>query len=89
MTKEEVLERLRINKSNIKDRFNAELLAIFGSYARGDQSEGSDLDILYRLDTDARFGIVEYDALESFIKEVIGIPSVDLVNEKYIILSLR
>ena len=59
-------------------------MAIFGSYARGDQSEDSDLDVLYRLDADARFGIVEYDALENFIKEVIGIPSVDLVNEKYI-----
>lgn len=84
MSKEEVLKELRINKVNIKNKFHAELLAIFGSYARGDQSKDSDLDILYRLSPGSNFGMVEIDSLEQFIKDIIGVPSVDLVNEKYI-----
>ena len=39
-----ILER----KDEIKEKFKAEIIGIFGSYARGEEKEGSDIDVLVR-----------------------------------------
>lgn len=39
-----ILER----KDEIKEKFKAEIVGIFGSYARGEEKEGSDIDVLVR-----------------------------------------
>jgi predicted nucleotidyltransferase len=43
---EEVKEQLQSLKPTLKRRFKVETVDIFGSYARGEQNETSDLDIL-------------------------------------------
>ncbi len=84
MTKDEILRRLRNNKVDIKDKFHAEILAIFGSYAREEQSAESDVDVLYRLDDNNQFGLLEIDGLENYLKSLFEVSTVDLVNEKYL-----
>ena len=39
----------------LKTKYNAEKLILFGSYARGDFNEGSDLDVVLIKDTNRRF----------------------------------
>lgn len=43
---EEVKMQLQALKPTLKKRFKVETIDIFGSYARGEQTEESDLDIL-------------------------------------------
>lgn len=80
----QLLETLRESNREIKRRFHAEIVAIFGSYARGEQSQDSDLDVLYRIENPEKFGLVEIDGLENYLKKLVHVPSVDLVNEKYV-----
>ena len=84
MTKSQVLNKLRANKADIKAKFHAEIVAIFGSYAREEQSADSDLDILYRLEDKNSFGLIEINGLEEHLKSLFNVPAVDLVNKKYI-----
>ncbi len=45
-TLEEVKLQLQTLKPTLKKRFKVETIDIFGSFARGDQNEKSDLDVL-------------------------------------------
>ena len=46
---EEISNILRSHRSELQNRFHVEEIALFGSYARGEQTEASDLDILVTL----------------------------------------
>ncbi len=45
MTKDEILNELSKNKSYIEQNFEVDKIGLFGSYAKGKQTEGSDIDI--------------------------------------------
>ena len=45
MSKSEIKDRIRKN-ADIAKKYGIKSLAIFGSYARGEEREGSDIDIL-------------------------------------------
>lgn len=46
MIKQEIIDTLRNLKDEIRQKYKAEIKGIFGSYARGEQKESSDIDIL-------------------------------------------
>jgi predicted nucleotidyltransferase len=46
---EEIRSILRAHQPDLKKRYHVEEIALFGSYARGEQTEASDLDILVTL----------------------------------------
>ncbi|MEA2018032.1 MAG: nucleotidyltransferase domain-containing protein [Campylobacterota bacterium] len=45
MTKDEILNELSKNKSYIEENFEVDKIGLFGSYAKGKQTEESDIDI--------------------------------------------
>jgi len=45
MTKDEILNELSKNKSYIEQHFEVDKIGLFGSYAKGKQTEDSDIDI--------------------------------------------
>jgi len=45
-TRDEILNLLSQNKTELEDKFKVSRMALFGSYARGDQRSDSDVDIL-------------------------------------------
>ena len=49
MTLLDILTTLRQHKSRLQDRYGIRRLAVFGSYARGEQKLDSDIDILVEL----------------------------------------
>ncbi len=75
MTSHEIVKKLEENRDSIKG-FGVRRLGIFESYARGDQSETSDMDFLVEMDS-ASFD--NYFDLKCFLEDLFG-RSVDLVT---------
>ncbi|UCD81843.1 MAG: nucleotidyltransferase family protein [Desulfobacterales bacterium] len=76
ITKDEILSLLVQNKAELKNRFKVRRIALFGSYARGDQKPDSDVDIL--VDIDPSVGL-EFVTLAEQIEQLLGLP-VELVS---------
>jgi len=79
-TKEEVLRILHREKPELARRYGVKRLALFGSYARDDQREDSDVDILVEVDPSIGLGFVE---LADRIEEALGV-RVELVSGRAI-----
>ena len=62
------------------------LLGIFGSYARGEENEKSDLDIL--IDFETKVNLLELIGIEQEISELLGI-KVDLITLRSVNVSLK
>lgn len=58
MQKGEIIARLRAHQADLNSR-GVEHLAIFGSRARGDDREDSDLDLLLDVPTGRRFSLFD------------------------------
>ncbi len=75
-----VLDILKRHEAELR-QLGARHAAVFGSVARGEPREGSDIDILVELDPDKPVGVFEYARLKLYILELLG-RSVDVVNRK-------
>ncbi len=64
MTREEIIRFLTAHKSELEDRFGVIKIGLFGSYARGDAREDSDIDVAVELAkeniADRYFGLLHY-----------------------------
>jgi len=80
-TIEEIKNVLRENKDIIEKNFKAEIIGVFGSYARGEQKAQSDIDILVRFKDGAT--LFDFVGLAEFLEEKLGV-RVDLVSERAI-----
>ena len=78
--KQQILTVLALEKPILESRFRVRSLALFGSYARGDQQPGSDVDIL--VDVDPEIGL-DFVSLADWIEKLLGLP-VDLVSSRAI-----
>ena len=77
-TKEEILKTLSKDKPELQRRFKVSKMALFGSYARGDQQPDSDVDIL--VEVDPSIGL-DFVTLAERIEQMLGI-HVDLVSSR-------
>ncbi len=48
MSKKEIIGFLKNNKKNIEESFGIKIIALYGSMSRGDYTDKSDVDILYK-----------------------------------------
>ncbi|HEX9274124.1 MAG TPA: nucleotidyltransferase family protein [Candidatus Binatia bacterium] len=69
-TKEEVLRILEREKPELMRRYGLKRLALFGSYAREDQREDSDVDIMVEIEPSVGLGFVD---LADRIEDALGI----------------
>jgi hypothetical protein len=77
-TREEILASLSAAKTELQERFRVRTLALFGSYARNQQTERSDVDILVEVDPAIGLGFVSLaDELERRLQQ-----RVDLVSSR-------
>ncbi|MBI5027034.1 MAG: nucleotidyltransferase family protein [Nitrospirae bacterium] len=65
-------------KAEARKRFKAEIKGIFGSYVRGEQKEGSDLDVLVEFEEGAN--LLDLVGLAIFLEEKLKL-KVDVVPE--------
>jgi len=67
-TLNEIRQTLRQHIPELRERFGVRRLAIFGSYARGEATPRSDVDILVEFDRPIGWEIVDlHDYLEDFL----------------------
>ncbi|HSW63470.1 MAG TPA: nucleotidyltransferase domain-containing protein [Dissulfurispiraceae bacterium] len=79
-TRLEIIDSLAHAKPEMEKRFGVRRMALFGSYARGDFSPGSDVDVL--VDVDASIGL-EFVTLADAIEHAVGIKA-DVVSRRAI-----
>jgi predicted nucleotidyltransferase len=75
MNARDIIQTLEQEFKILKERFGVKSLGLFGSIARGDDSAGSDVDILVEFDTPS---FDHYMELKFYLEELLG-RSVDLV----------
>ena len=76
---EDVEKTIAREKDGIRRSFKAEVKGIFGSYARGDFREDSDLDLLVDFDDGA--SLFDLVGLGQYLEEVLGC-KVDVVSRR-------
>jgi predicted nucleotidyltransferase len=74
----EVIKKLALFKDELK-QFSVKDLYLFGSYAREEADEQSDLDILVEFEPGAQIGLFEFARLRRRLCELLG-REVDLVT---------
>lgn len=78
MTKDEIINILTNDKPQLQKQFKIRKLALFGSWARGDQRPDSDIDIL--VDVDPSIGL-EFVTLAEKLEQLLN-QSVDLISSR-------
>jgi predicted nucleotidyltransferase len=81
LSKEYILDNLRARMPEIQQRFHVQNMALFGSYARDEATEESDLDFLVEFDVPLEQYIQNHQALREFLQNEFN-RSVDLANPK-------
>lgn len=74
---EDIKRTLEEHKHELRTRFGVSSIAIFGSYARGEEGELSDLDILVEFERPIGWEIVD---LKDYLESLLGV-KVDLITK--------
>ena len=82
-TLEDIKVILRRHKEEIRAKYGVVIFAVFGSYARGEQSSPSDIDILVELERPAGLKYFElWDELEKLLGCEVDLVRVKLLSEE-------
>ena len=79
----EIINFLKENKSFIKDRFHCTEIGLFGSFARNEQTDESDIDILVVFEPNTQNLYDLEKDLKNYLKEQFG-REVDICAKKWI-----
>jgi predicted nucleotidyltransferase len=82
-TRDEILDFLSQNKKLFRYRYHIDKIGLFGSYARGDQNNKSDLDLIVEFEENTQDLYELKLQIKDFFKTHLGL-EVDICREKYI-----
>jgi len=77
---EKMKMKLEELKPLLREKFKVMSIGIFGSYVRGEEKRGSDLDVLVEFDESAELSLLDFIRLENYLSEELGV-KVDLVEK--------
>ncbi|MBK6275676.1 MAG: nucleotidyltransferase domain-containing protein [Saprospirales bacterium] len=81
MTKEQIILQLSENKEFLQSKFYLETIALFGSYARNENSEKSDIDLLVTFSNKTNDLYSVKSELKTYLHDLLK-SDVDICNEK-------
>jgi uncharacterized protein len=87
MKRDEALRILMTNRDRLGE-FRVKSLAIFGSVARDEATESSDVDVLVEFDEGAHVGLLTFIRLKQFLEELLGC-AVDMVTAQALRQEMR
>ncbi len=79
ITLEAIKVKIRNKKGEIEERFEVKSLSLFGSYVRGEERRGSDIDIL--VEFKKTVSLLHIISLENYLTNLIGIKA-DVIPKK-------
>lgn len=86
MNRDNVLNVLRAHKATLAQRFGVTELALFGSFARDQATDDSDVDILVRFDVPPNWQ--RYFGAQGYLEDLLGRP-VDLATNQDLRTEIR
>jgi hypothetical protein len=82
------IKKLREKILPVLKKYNVERAGIFGSAARGDESSGSDIDIVVKLPEDNKLSLLDFAGIKVELEEATG-RNVDIVQYKLVKPALK
>ncbi|WP_369017682.1 nucleotidyltransferase family protein [Thermatribacter velox] len=80
---DEIKSLLEKHKEDIRREYGVKMVGIFGSWVRGEQREGSDVDILVELERPVGLKFFEvWDRLEEILDTRVDLLTVNAVRQK-------
>ncbi|MBI5421302.1 MAG: nucleotidyltransferase family protein [Parcubacteria group bacterium] len=86
MNKEDVIKIIENNMPHLKEQFCVKDIGLFGSFARGEHTDTSDIDIL--VEFESPIGFFDFIRLETFLSNALQ-RRVDLVTKRAIKASIK
>ena len=80
MEKSKVIQLLKNNEKYLKERYFIEKLELYGSYAKDNQDDNSDIDLLYKTRSEAPMTLARLSSLENYLSDLLKINKVELVS---------
>lgn len=81
ITQEFILEALRANRERLRNEFGIERIGLYGSFARNEQTEKSDIDLVYELKSDFKLPLSEKERLYRILRRKLH-RKMDLVDSQ-------
>jgi predicted nucleotidyltransferase len=75
---ETIKQKISQKKEYLRKIYGVEEIAVFGSFARGDSDENSDIDIAIELNRMVPVGLFEFSSMRFYLEDLLG-KKVDLV----------
>ena len=88
LAKTDALETLSAHMTELRTRYSVKRIGVFGSVARGEAREGSDIDLLVEFEPNAHVGLFDFARLRDRLSQLLGC-RVDLVTEDALHSALR
>lgn len=86
MTRDEIIKRLVAHQDELRAQ-GVKSLALFGSVARGEAGQSSDVDVMVELNRP--IGLFGISDLKHMIQQVLGVEKVDLITREGIHPALK
>lgn len=77
----EVKGILAQEQARLAEMYGVQILGVFGSYVRDEQTSDSDVDVLIELERPARLSLIDLVELEYHLSEAVGV-KVDIALKK-------
>lgn len=87
MTRDAVMNKLSENEDELRSRFAVESLALFGSVARNEAADASDVDLLVEFNRPV--GLLHVIGTRQHIEQLLGVAHVDLVLRRAVLPELQ
>lgn len=83
LTKDEIMRRIRDNSQILRSRYPIESIALFGSYARDEQNENSDIDILVDFNKPVGMEVVDLAIeLENILEQEVDLVTYNAIKNR-------
>ena len=86
MKKEEIRLKIGNDLSHLKDKYHIKDIGIFGSTARGEEKNDSDIDLL--VEFSEPIGFFDFIRLENYLSSMLG-AKVDLISRRALKAAIR
>ena len=80
MTKIQILEYLKSKKSELATKYGITTIGLYGSYARDEANENSDIDIFYDSNENFNMGYLEFSEFLRNLQNELNAPKIDFVR---------